>query len=46
MADVSDKSNIVQWHKLKFIEPVIAEFRPSPEWTADGCILSWENLMM
>ena len=22
-----------------FIEPVIAELRPGPEWTVDGCIL-------
>ena len=24
---------------MKFIEPVIAELRPSPELTVDGCIL-------
>ena len=27
--DISDKSNIVQLHNLKFIEPVIAQLRPS-----------------
>ena len=37
---ICDKSNIVQWHNLKLIEPVIAELRPSPKWTADGSILS------
>ena len=36
--DISDKSNILQWYKLKFIEPVIAEL--SPKWTVDGSILS------
>ena len=30
--DISDKSNIVQWYKLNFIEPVIAELRQSPKW--------------
>ena len=38
--DISDKSNIVQQYTLKLIEPVIAEPRPSPEWTVDGSILS------
>ena len=30
------KSNIVQWYKLKLIEPVINELRPSPKWNVDG----------
>ena len=38
--NISDESNIVHKYILKFIEHVIAELRPSPEWTVDGCILS------
>ena len=38
--DISDESNIVHLYKLKFIEPVIVELRPSPECTVEGCILS------
>ena len=30
-SDISDKSNIEQYYKLNFIEPVISELRPSPE---------------
>ena len=38
--DISYKNDNVQWYKLKFKEPVIAELRPSTKWTADGSICS------
>ena len=34
------KNNIIQQYKLKFIGPVIAELRPSPEWTVHSFIFS------